>query len=560
MYFNVDNAFAHQLVNGDVTVEVEYLDTPGSTFLSLQYDSSSAAYTDHPQPVTTTGTNTWRRVRFEIADAYFGGRQNNGADFRLNFNGKKLSVNRVWVRLPEGKVYPFTWTNATAGPTLNWSKNANWLGGIVGQSDLTSTVRILPGQTMPGGVIPISNNLTGLQLGTLQLGGAASSSSATTVILSGNSFSLGGTAPTLAVDATKTAFDLTYDIAAPLTLLGTAQIGGDGDATFRISGAIGGTGGLIKTGSSTLTLTGAASYLGATTANGGTLVVNGSLGGASLTVASITALAGTGTISSATTIHGQHQPGAPLGTQTFTAPLTYAAGSRLRWNLIANTTGSPGTSYDRVTAASVSVTAGSAVDAVLNSGSAVNFTDPFWLLPQSWTVLTASGPLTGSFTLGTVSADSAGRAATGYGTFSIAQTASAVNVVWTPVLNFSTWQAQKFGANAGNPAIAGVLADPDKDGILNLMEYALGLNATTPGTAGLPAVAASGSFVTLTYSRPSAITDLTYQVEWSGNLTSWSTTGVTEQTLSDDGTTRTIRANVPVSGTRQFLHLKTTRN
>ena len=39
----------------------------------------------------------------------------------------------------------------------------NWLGGIVGQSDPTSTVRFFPGQTMTGGTIPISNNLTGQQ-------------------------------------------------------------------------------------------------------------------------------------------------------------------------------------------------------------------------------------------------------------------------------------------------------------------------------------------------------------------------------------------------------------
>jgi hypothetical protein len=113
LYFNVDNAFAHQLVNGDVTIEVEYYDsfdeTGTGTVFGLQYDSTNAAYTNHPLPITTTGSNTWRRVRFEITDAYFGGRQNGGADLRLYFNGKKLNVNRVWVRLPEGKMYFSTW-------------------------------------------------------------------------------------------------------------------------------------------------------------------------------------------------------------------------------------------------------------------------------------------------------------------------------------------------------------------------------------------------------------------------------------------------------------------
>jgi autotransporter-associated beta strand protein len=273
LYFNVNNSFAYQLVNGDVTIEVEYYDITGSTTLGLQYDGTGANYTTHSQSVTTTGSNTWRTVRFEIADAYFGGRQNGGSDFRLTFGGKKLNVNRVWVRLPEGKFYPFTWTNTTAGPALTWSQNANWLGGIVAQSDLTSTVRLFPGQTMPGGAISISNNLTGQQFGTLLLGGTAASSADTSVTISGNACSLGGSAPTITLDAMKTAFDLTYDIALPVTLLGTTQVSGTGNTTLRISGALNGTGGLTKTTAGTLVLSGNNIYTGTTTISAGTLQV-----------------------------------------------------------------------------------------------------------------------------------------------------------------------------------------------------------------------------------------------------------------------------------------------
>ncbi|MEI8038079.1 MAG: glycoside hydrolase family 71/99-like protein [Verrucomicrobiota bacterium] len=101
MYFSVDHALAYQLSRGDLTVEVEYFDAPANTVLGLQYDGSRATYQEHPQTLTTTGSNRWRRVRFEIADAYFGGRQNGTADFRLTFGGNPLAVNRVWVRLPE---------------------------------------------------------------------------------------------------------------------------------------------------------------------------------------------------------------------------------------------------------------------------------------------------------------------------------------------------------------------------------------------------------------------------------------------------------------------------
>jgi autotransporter-associated beta strand protein len=276
LYFDVNNTFAYQLLNGDVTIEVEYYDNSGSTVLGLQYDGAGASYNNHPLPITTTGSNTWRTVRFEIADAYFGGRQNGSSDFRLTFGGKKLNINRVWVRLPEGKAHPFAWTNAAAGPALTWSQNANWLGGIVAQSNPTSTVRFFPGQTMPGGTIPISNNIAGQQFGTVHLGGTASSSSDTTVTLSGNGLSLGGSAPTITLDAIKTAFDLTYDIATPVTLLGTTEISGAGDANLRISGPLSGSGGLTKSSPGTLALTESSSYSGPTTVSAGSLEIGGS--------------------------------------------------------------------------------------------------------------------------------------------------------------------------------------------------------------------------------------------------------------------------------------------
>jgi autotransporter-associated beta strand protein len=278
MYFNVNNAFAFQLANGDVTIEVEYFDSfygsGAGTVLGLQYDSASAAFTTHPQSITTTNSGTWRTVRFEIADAFFGGRQNGSSDFRLNFNGRKLNVNRVWVRLPEPKAYPFTWTNATAGPALNWSQNANWLGGIVAQPDPTSVVRFFPDQTMPGGTIPISNNVSGQTYNQLRFGGSASSSADTTVTLSGNALILDGTAPEIALQATKDAFGLSYDIATSLTLPATTQFGGDGDATFLISGAIGGSGGLTKTGISALALAGASTFTGGVSLQTGALHLN----------------------------------------------------------------------------------------------------------------------------------------------------------------------------------------------------------------------------------------------------------------------------------------------
>jgi len=135
---------------------------------------------------------------------------------------------------------------------------------------------------------------------------------------------------------------------------------------------------------------------------------------------------------------------------------------------------------------------------------------------------------------------------------------------------FQQWQDAVFGDNAGNPAIAGESADPDHDGIVNLMEYALNLDPNTafpgggtPGHNGLPAIDLEGGGLALIYRRNLSATDLTYLIEESDDMGAtdpWSPATVTETTLSDDGNTRVIRATIPTnSSPRKFLRLKVTK-
>lgn len=48
------------------------------------------------------------------------------------------------------------------------------------------------------------------------------------------------------------------------------------------------------------------------------------------------------------------------------------------------------------------------------------------------------------------------------------------------------WMDDKFGANAGNPLVAGPMATPAGDGIPNALKYAFNLDPMLPGTSGLP--------------------------------------------------------------------------
>ena len=68
--------------------------------LCLYTNSNGIAgpYALHPKIITTHGTGEWRTVRFEIADAYFGNRQNNGSDLRLRLpQNTHVHIDRIWV-------------------------------------------------------------------------------------------------------------------------------------------------------------------------------------------------------------------------------------------------------------------------------------------------------------------------------------------------------------------------------------------------------------------------------------------------------------------------------
>jgi Calx-beta domain len=104
------------------------------------------------------------------------------------------------------------------------------------------------------------------------------------------------------------------------------------------------------------------------------------------------------------------------------------------------------------------------------------------------------------------------------GTALAPQSAAMLTIIEPPI---DAWKLAYFGANANNPAIAGDSADPNHDGIVNLMAYAYALNplvaATNPFTGQLV-----GNSFQLVFPRNTAATDLTYNVQSSGDLNVWS--------------------------------------
>ena len=135
--------------------------------------------------------------------------------------------------------------------------------------------------------------------------------------------------------------------------------------------------------------------------------------------------------------------------------------------------------------------------------------------------------------------------------------ASAVATPYVPP-TFSGWAYSYFGLNA--PAgQAGDTANPTKDGLSNLLKYAMGLNPLIPGTFQ-PTVTRSGAIWQFTFQRPANRLDITYAVEVSPDLSSgsWTTNNVTLSEIVA-GDPETWQATyTPDAGSKLFFRLQIT--
>lgn len=132
---------------------------------------------------------------------------------------------------------------------------------------------------------------------------------------------------------------------------------------------------------------------------------------------------------------------------------------------------------------------------------------------------------------------------------------------------YDTWRFARFtSTELADATISGDSADPDTDSLPNLMEYALNAEPkTTDAPVHAPIVGTADDHLTLTYTPPTTATDVTYTVEWSADLQTWSTGATATETVSttDTGngtTTVIVRSVTTLTATpRQFLRLRVTK-
>jgi hypothetical protein len=133
---------------------------------------------------------------------------------------------------------------------------------------------------------------------------------------------------------------------------------------------------------------------------------------------------------------------------------------------------------------------------------------------------------------------------------------SSATLVIQPANDFDNWVDSRFSPGQQLAGEAGETADPDADGLTNLAEYALGTEPyafTPPMSATL-----DGNGLTLVFTRPAGLADVTYTAETSDTLGIW--TSVPLEVIAT-GQTETVRARDPLTTgpPRKFIRLRFTR-
>jgi len=287
-------------------------------------------------------------------------------------------------------------------------------------------------------------------------------------------------------------------------------------------------GGLIKLGTGTLTLREANTYDGPTLVSAGTLVVNGSTGNGLTTVSAAGTIAGSGTLQGDLELSGTLAPGNLTARSTIFHPA-----SRLTIKVGGDWSAAPTADKLLVSGLAIGATAQSPVAITLVPLALTNFDGSDRVFPLVVSSGTTSGFSPEKFTI-----DSSAVAG-GSGYWSIRQTAGNLELTFTstpPTLTFAAFIQAAFPGST-DPQVIGPMADPDQDGVGNLMEFALGgdpADASKPGLQSsvmadsstpvgpdfsiIAAVLRGASFTTANGSLTATTNDITYFIEGSSGL------------------------------------------
>ncbi len=236
-----------------------------------------------------------------------------------------------------------------------------------------------------------------------------------------------------------------------------------------------------------------------------------------------------------------------------------ASGASLSVSIRGLTPGANDGQYDQINVTGTVVVGGN-LSVSLASGLAGT------LLPaNTFTILTASGPLSGAFN----NAQSGSRITTSdrAGSFLVTMTGNSVVLSdFYPTLGLNAWKTAPgmfSSTELADPNFSS--ADPDQDGLTNMMEYALYRQPHTGDSAasvqGGIYSDGSGKYLKTTFTRFKGASDIICQVEVSNDLKTWNFGPPSTTVLSriDQGSTELVtwRDNTAITAaTKRFIRLK----
>ena len=139
----------------------------------------------------------------------------------------------------------------------------------------------------------------------------------------------------------------------------------------------------------------------------------------------------------------------------------------------------------------------------------------------------------------------------------VAESARSTAVPATPLSPIESWRAARFGSPSATGSAADT-ADPDADGMVNLLEYALGSDPTVGGAVLAPAASLSPSVppaLQLTFHRI-ADSALVYSVEATDDFMAWTTIWSSTGAANTDGDVTVTAPGDSAAHPRRFLRLR----
>lgn len=370
-------------------------------------------------------------------------------------------------------------------------------------------------------------------------------------------------------------------------LLGQA-FSGDFDLTARVDGSFDnshgeplGIAGLIVRSGDCLADDSASGLVGIRPAEGSVALIRRVSSGASNTVADFPGIPvpqWCRITRSGTVVEFYHSPDGTAWTRLVTMNFSGAVTAGLCWT--SNMTGQPGSAQFSGVQGFANQNTGPAVNAGLDftaktltanqldgSVSDDGLPDPPASVTLGWRVVSAPGPLyfadqTDAHTAVTFGASGEHRLRLVADDGAVATFDEvAVTVSDAPLSAFESWQHAHFGGNSNDPLVAGELADPDGDGLPNLIEHALGSNPRQAGPSGIShdIVQIDGrSFLRLTIPRDPAAGEVTITAQTTSDLSdpaSW--TDLDHVIETDEPSLLVLRD--ALGGPRRFMRLRVTR-